>query len=193
MVAVELHGTQADMMDRTMFGYSPGGGTSVLMRHADWMFLDMVLATKPEWTNLVETGTYYGLTSLYLGVIAELRGGVLHTFDISDQRRPEVIATWPDNIHYCNADVLENTNSEVLRWAKKPYTFLFLDDGDKMAEAHTYCKHLSVGSGCIIHDCGLEWQEKDMDYLIKAYNLTPFLRDVALELGTSCRAFVRTQ
>ena len=96
MVAVELHGTQADMMDRTMFGYAPESGTSVLMRHADWMFLDMVLASKPEWTNLVETGSYYGLTSLYLGVIAKLRGGQLHTFDNIDQRKREVVEAWPD-------------------------------------------------------------------------------------------------
>jgi len=193
MAPVELHGAQADMMDRTMFGYSPSGGTSVLMRHADWLFLDMVLASHPEWTNLVETGSYYGLTSLYLGVIAKLRGGQLHTFDNIDQRKREVVEAWPDCVHFCHEDILESANGELMRWLKKPYTFAFFDNGHKVAEVVMYAKFLPVGGGFVVHDCGVEWQEKDIAYPIKAYNFEKHMEDVALELGTSCRAYVRIQ
>ena len=179
-------------MDRTMFGYSPASGTSVLMRHADWLFLDTVLASKPEWVNIVETGTFYGLTTLYLGVIAKVRGGQVHTFDNVDQRKREIVMAWPDCVHFDCESVLDDARREVVRWVSKPHTFAFFDDGNKMAEAYTYGKRLEIGSGFVVHDCGLEWQEGDMDYLIEAYSLVPHLRDEAIELGTSCRCYIRT-
>ena len=179
------------MMDRTMFGLSPDKGTSVLMRHADWMFLDRVLASKPEWTNLVETGTFYGLTSLYLGVIAKLRGGQLHTFDNIDQRKREIVEAWPDCVHFDHEDILEASKGEVMRWLHKPYTFAFFDNGHKAGEVCMYAKWLTVGSGFIVHDCGLEWEERDILYPLKAYHFEPFMQEEGLELGTSCRAFVR--
>ena len=179
------------MNRRTFLGISSDFGTSVLIRHADWLFLDMVLADHPEWTNLVETGTFYGLTSLYLGVIAKLRGGQLHTFDNIDQRRREIVETWPSVVHFCHEDILEASNGELMRWLKKPFTFAFFDNGNKAAEVCMYAKHLMVGSGFVVHDCGLEWQERDIAYPIKEYNFVPILVTEGTELGTSCRAFVR--
>ena len=174
-----------------MFGISPEKGTSVLVKHEDWLFLDALLASKPEWTNLIELGTYYGLTSLYLGIIAGLRGGQVHTFDNIDQRKREIVKMWPDNIHFCHEDILKQSNGELVRWLRKPYTFAFLDNGNKPAEVCIYAKHLYPNSGFVAHNFGTEWTEWDIAYVVKEYGLSHYLWDLAHEMGTSCRAYIR--
>lgn len=178
---------------RTMFGVSPDQGISVLIRYPDWLFLDAVLSSKPKWNNIVETGTYYGLTSLYLGVVAELRGGQVHTFDRIDQRLQNILNAWPDCVHFCHEDILGQFCSELSRWASRPNTFVFFDNGDKVKEVHIYAKRLDVGSGFVIHDCGLEWKEEDLMYPVTEWGCSEYMKDVALELGTSCRCYVRTK
>ena len=176
--------------NRTQFGIS-SEADHIFISHMDWIFLDLVLAAHPHWTNLVETGTSYGLTSLYLGTVAKLRGGELHTFDIRDQRRSRVLAAWPDCTYFHPGDILAETSDELVSQIGKPLTFVFFDNGEKLTELNMYAGHLTAGSGFIVHDCGYECRESDVIQVAEKYGCEPFMLDIALDLGTSCRAFVR--
>ena len=70
--------------------------------HGDRMMLDFVLAKHRDSAggsgDLVEMGTFGGVTALYLGMAARLRGGTLTTFGIEDDRSGPVKSAWLDNM-----------------------------------------------------------------------------------------------
>ena len=176
--------------ERSMFGIS-SRQTSILITHADWIFIDRVLAARQDWKNVVELGTWYGITTLYLGMCCLLRGGFCHTFDVRDARLEYVVSVWPDNIHFYRTGVLSETNREVVRLISRPNTLVFFDNGDKRAEVNIYSKHIPWGGGFIVHDFPGEWEYKHIAYAVESNGFTPFMELEAIALGTSCRCFVR--
>ena len=179
-----------DPANRTQFGES-GKVRRVFISHMDWIFLDLVLAAHPHWINLVETGTCYGLTSLYLGTIAKLRGGELHTFDLRDQCPQRILEAWPGCVHFHRADLLSKPSDELIEHIREPHTFVFFDNGDKEAEIRTYAPFLAPGSGFVAHDYGTEWRGPVVTQVLAELGFECVMLGVAVGLETLCRAFKR--
>lgn len=70
-----------------------GHGDTIMLT---WI-LDKYRSAPPDFT---EFGTFGGVTALYLGMAARLRGGSLYTFDISDDRSQEVKNAWLPNMKF---------------------------------------------------------------------------------------------
>jgi hypothetical protein len=170
---------------RSLFGL-PG-------RHAfgygDLILLEKFLSAHTQWTNFVELGTGSGLTTLYLGIAAQLRGGVVHTFD---QVAPpnEIRSCWPNNIYFEQADLFAGAGrpAEVL---SSPATFAFFDNGDKAREINLYAPMLAGGCGFVVHDWGIELAMSDIESTIVECGFVPVLHAEAAALESTCRAWIR--
>jgi len=135
---------------------------NILHTRGDYLFLDYVLAQHKAINQVVELGTFRGLTTLYLATCMGLRNGSVVTMDLPgvgqlDQR---VLAMWPNNIKRLELNVLE----EVDRIASyiTSQTLLICDDGHKFTEARLYAPYIRGAAIMLVHDCGKEWRVDEM-------------------------------
>ena len=77
------------------------------MGWADWMLLEMVLSAHPTYGNITEVGTKGGVLSLYLSMVAKMRGGSLITFDKDDWRLPSVKNAWNNEHQFIKEDIVQ--------------------------------------------------------------------------------------
>lgn len=66
----------------------------------DMFFFDYVVAKHNQFKEFVEFGTFGGVTSLYIGIMARLRGANFYTFDISDKRIECIRNNWLEHVFY---------------------------------------------------------------------------------------------
>ncbi len=107
--------------------------------------------------HVTELGTSVGITTLYLGLMARTRGGVLHTFDLQPRhhRVTEVRMAWLDNMIFAQEDVLV-LNSNVITSITRPNNFVWLDNGNKKLEFANYLQYVSPDSVVFTHD----WEDE---------------------------------
>jgi hypothetical protein len=160
---------------------------------ADRMFLDFVLTNHPEFRHLVELGTYRGETSLLLGTIARTRGGTLTTFDIGDMRRPEVLRAWLPEMTFKQEDVLSTFNPNVEAALNGDARFVLFDNGKKVEEVNVYAGSLAVGSAFLVHDWDQEVVYSAVEETIVAHSFQSRYNDLAEELNSHLRFFIRVQ
>lgn len=165
-----------------------GMGDRIGVGHGDLLMLELVLATNPAISNLVELGTWYGYTSLYLGMAARLRGGALSTFDIVDLRPDDVKAAWLPEMFFFGGDLFSETFKDASDLASLPNTFLFVDNGDKPHELALFHSCLKPGSIVAVHDWEDEIGPADVSCL-KTEAFEPILHDAARLLHSSVRAW----
>lgn len=137
-------------------------GDLIGIGRGDLAYLEIVLSSFPKLTNLVELGTWYGYTALWLGMIARLRGGLLATFDIVDLRTDDVKRAWLNNMSFRLGSVFDDKLNVVENLASAPNTFLFVDNGDKPREMHLFAHKLQSGSVVAVHDWPLECGPADI-------------------------------
>ena len=225
---VQMHPACYDMWERlpTLNVYSnkvhgTGGvfghvGKGALMSKSDYVMLDFVFAAHAEAANIVEFGTALGVTSLYLGMVARMRGGELVTYDYlnslagwaTDCRIPSVRKAWLDNMHFKQDDLLATRqacktrgpeelagtcvpcSADVARDVAGADVFL-VDNGDKIREASLYAKYLRRGAVIMVHDhCG-PWGEA-YEALLPPFGFKPMYGPFASHIGSCLRIWVRT-
>ena len=182
-----------------------------LMSEVDYVALNFILAANPETSgNIVEFGTASGLTTLYLGVAAKLRGIMLITYDYIDVdcRDERVKTVWLDNMHFKQADILSTRESCPQRGSLQreggctpcsasvaedvaSASMLFVDNGEKIHEASMYAKYLNLGSVIVVHDhCGSQFTEP-YEYTLKKFGFHAKYGDYFAAMGSCVRAWVR--
>lgn len=88
--------------------------------HGDRVFLDFILSRhRDDVRDIVEFGSGGGITSLYLGMAAAIRGGTLETFDVVDARSDGARRAWLPNMiqHVGDASVPTQTTRAAVRRA----------------------------------------------------------------------------
>lgn len=157
----------------------------------DYLFLDYLFYSFPQLRLAVELGTFRGLTTLWLGVAMQLRGGHVTTFDIADVRDADIVAAWPANITFRREDVLADNPNVVGQFGLvgPPGVLLFCDNGDKVREVALYARHLRSGSVLLVHD----WETEVPPAAVAPFltEFTPFQHDFAALLQSHLRAWVR--
>lgn len=161
---------------------------------ADFAFFDFVVSQHPELVNFTEFGTASGVTSLYIGMIAKIRGGNLITFDFRNTRCKESLRGWLDDVMtFQLADLLSSPNADAISALRRSPQIAFMDNGDKPKEINTYARYLDVGSIIITHDYPGEWKMPAIEKEIKARGYIPIYEDYAFKLGSVARAFARVE
>jgi hypothetical protein len=161
--------------------------------HGDKLFVEFVMQRHEYFKNLVEFGTWTGVTSLFFGMIAGLRGGTLTTIDIADQRSLPVLNIWLDNMYFHLAD-LENENN-VDKGTIKALTkadFLFNDGWNKHIEAKIYTDYLPLGAGYLEHDYSYDHTRSQKKYFLNKLGFEIMYEDVAIHFNSCARFWIRT-
>ena len=172
--------------DRTLYGL---GYLEISTGFADRNYIDYLiyLQKKEGISQIVELGTWKGVTSLHLGITSKVNGIKFHTFDIEDFRIDCIKKSWLDNMNFYQEDVLQ-LNERVVEIISKPNTLIFIDNGDKEKEFNMYVPYVGKNSTVIIHD----W-ETEVDYenikKVALEHLIPLEWDLAETLETHCRAW----
>jgi len=190
---------------RSVFGIGGEEDERILMGFADRLFLDFILV-RQRWQNIVEFGTWTGLTSLYLGISAALKGQTFITYDFKDYRLEEVKGLWHPVMEFELVNLLgvepQEDNRPVERvsgdWrpvqsvierVSRPDTLLLVDNGSKKDEARLYCPYLQPGSGFLIHDWDVEVTMEDIFEVVGQNNFQLAYNDMAEMFGSHLRFF----
>ncbi len=152
-----------------VIGFGGVFGSPSLMSKADYIMLDFLFAGNRYLKNIMEFGTAFGTTSLYLGMVSRMRGGQFITYDYlkTDCRGIEIKRGWLDNMEFKQADILATTQACPRRGALELVgdctpcaasvtvdvsntDLLFIDNGEKIREASLYAKYVRLGGFVIV-------------------------------------------
>ena len=181
-----------DTAHRTLYGVDY---TEIGTGFGDRIYMDILIQKKLEGgdiSQIVEFGTWTGITSLHLGMSAKVNGLEFHTYDISDMRSEQSLRGWLDNMFFHEDDILK-FNKGVKKLISKPNTFIFIDNGDKELEFNQYVPYIGKGSIIIIHDWNTEVNPNHISDIINKYSLESYHWEYAEALGSHCRAWIKTQ
>ena len=184
--------------------------------HGDRILLDAALGVAkqnfPErGLNIVEFGTFRGVTSLYLGMAAHLWNGRFDTFDIKDMRTQDVKRAWLSNTMHANYLNLEKLPAPqpdgIAARTVKSADFFFVDGGHKDLEVYMYNHYATVGTVMYVHDMDyvqyhsmfsfqtLHENNKGSLYIIydilKTFGWRPILTQTAVEVNSCGRVWIR--
>jgi len=158
----------------------------------DMLFLEHMIASMEQVSVIVELGTFGGVTSMFLGMAARLRGVPFCTFDIQDVRVPEVKSAWlNDMMYFYQTDILSKPSEYVTQLISNPYTFLFVDNGDKEKEANMYASYCGPNTVMVIHDWGDEVKQENVEPELLKCGFKMQHEDVAKELQSVCRCYIK--
>ena len=173
---------------RGIFGID---GNDVSWGHADRLLFELVMA-RHDFSSVVEFGTWKGVTSLYLGVTAAIRGILFWTFDIRDFRMDTVKKAWLNNMTFKETDLLTETpNQEVVNAISGDRTLLIVDNGNKELETEKYGSFLKSGSAMIIHDWRTEVRPEVISPLLSTRGYECCYESFASHFGSSCSFWIK--
>jgi len=160
----------------------------------DLMMLDFAFTGHQYLKNIVEFGSFTGITSTYLGMLAHLRQGSLTTFDIEDKRHSEVIKAWNSKyMKYILADLLKETpDPKVVKAVAQNDTLYFFDNGDKTGECNNFLKYFAKTDNIMCtHDWDIEVTLESLQDKLDQYGWIPWAFKHAEMLGSHVRCFKR--
>ena len=207
---------------RSLFGMPFG---LVGLGHGDRMLLDAALGVARTGTtvaatrNIVEFGTYRGVTTMYLGMAARLWGGKFDTFDIVDVRTEDVKRAWLTETMQAHLLDLEKMPAPSIDspavLAVQQADFFFVDGGHKDVEVWMYNHFARIGTIMYVHDMDYtRFARRDrrdrrdshgradttstkvkvvVHEFLKEFGWRPILVDAAVELVSCGRVWVREE
>ncbi len=174
-----------DSTNRNLYGC---GYYEISTGLADRAFIDDIIFHNHHISQIVELGTFKGVTSLHLGMSARVMEKDFYTFDIEDLRPLKIKKAWLDNMHFYQEDIL-SLNQNLVNIISKPNTLIFIDNGDKEKEFNMYVPFLGPNSIIIIHDWETEVFLKNIQETIDEFLLEPYNEKLGDMLGTHCKAW----
>jgi len=158
---------------------------------ADLMMLDFAFTGHPNLKNIVEFGTYFGVTSLYLGLMSRIRAGHFKTFDISEKRHHLVSGAWLSNMEYIEVNLLTMPIDErIITTVGQDNTLFFFDNGDKTTECNRFLQYVQKGKNVLCtHDWDIEVSLPVIQESLNAFGWEPWAHKHAEMLGAHVRCF----
>ena len=173
---------------RMIFG---AGAGYTAWGHADRLMFEFVLA-RHRFDQIIEFGTWTGMSSLYFGMAAAMRRIPFWTCDHKDLRPPEVKKVWLWNMTFAKLDLLKTVSEEVVSRVSQENVLLIVDNGKKEKEAMVYGKHMAKGSVMIVHDWVTEVDPSLADRLAED-GYDPLYFEFAEYLASHVRVFIRSR
>jgi len=179
---------------RHLFGQSYDN--SPQLGWGDLMHLDWAFSAHRHLRHIVELGTYKGLTSLHLAMMANLRNGSYVGFDVKDLRAKPIQDAWKRYpwMKLEVGDLISTTlplQTAVDNISRKK-TFVFYDNGNKVKEINDYAKHMHQDSAFCTHDWDIEISLPGIKKSLDDYQFEPFGFEHAEMLGSHVRCFTRS-
>jgi len=156
------------------------------------MMLDFAFSGHQELTDIVELGTYFGVTSLYLGLMSHIRKGQFTTFDISDKRHHMVTKAWLPNMEFVEVNLLTDPiNPLVIPFLSKEKTLFFFDNGDKTSECNRFLQYVSTHPKNVLctHDWDIEVTLPGIQEKLNTFGFEPWAHKHGEMLGSHVRCF----
>jgi len=157
------------------------------------MMLDFAFTANQGLKNIVELGTYLGITSLHLANMANLRGGQFKSFDIAEHRDGFTREAWDrmPNMEIFFTNLLDDPpHPKVLDAVKMDKTMFFFDNGDKTHECNYYMQYLAnTESMFCTHDWDLEVGLEGIQASLDKYGFELWADEQARMLGSHVRCF----
>lgn len=120
--------------------------------HGDRVFLDFILSRhRGDVRDIVEFGSGGGITSLYLGMAAAIRGGTFETFDVVDARSDGARRAWLPNMvqHVGDASVPTPATRAAVRRAD----LILVDHANRLNFTRdAVAPHLKQRGIILVHD-----------------------------------------
>lgn len=144
-------------------------GIGMAQRWVDLVVWEHILNSYGELRTLIELGTGRGGFSIYLLLQALQRGMEFWTFDYKprvDLEAP-VARVLRLSVHFRQADIFDKGQqrvTELLSTKSLHPLLLFCDDGHKPREFRIFAPLLLEGDLVGVHDWGIEFGERDLEY-----------------------------
>jgi len=135
------------------------------------------LLNEYTFSNIVELGTGFGSTTIFLGVQGHLKGIKVYGFDNKPlapnvQKLLDAIGT----VFEC-VDIFTKVD-EIANLIKRPgRTLLYCDNGDKAKELEIWGAYLKPGDVVLVHDYTEEIKDADLDKACQKYNMERFEKE----------------
>lgn len=158
----------------------------------DLMMLDFAYTGHPELVDIVEFGTYSGVTSLYLGLMSHIRKGHFTTFDISEKRHHFIQGAWLSNMEYVELNLLTvPIDPRIIPYVSKEKTLYFFDNGDKTSECNRFLEFVAKGNKNVLctHDWDVEITLNSIQDTLTIHGFEPWAHKHAEMLGSHVRCF----
>lgn len=159
--------------------------------HADLLLFELIVS-KNKVNHIIEFGTYQGITSLYLGTMAKLKGASFISFDYKDFRSARAKELWNKDMEFeCVNLLAKQESSLVLERVKRKRSFTFIDNGNKELEVKKYVPLMKRGSIVQIHDWKTEVAPDFVLPILESNGFKPLYLDFCESIESSSRAFKR--
>jgi hypothetical protein len=161
------------------------------INQGDILYLDYVLGRYKKWRTCTELGTGEGLLTLWLGIVFDLRGGDVYSFDNRAPRQFFVTQSWPKSVHFHQANLLGRRANKHAVQAVSTSDFVVFDNGDKASEARIYAPSMKVGAGFAIHDWGSEVNMTSIRKTVEKCSFEAVGHEAARMFKSRFRLFIR--
>eukprot|EP01101_Sappina_pedata_P006598 TRINITY_DN331_c0_g1_i1.p1 TRINITY_DN331_c0_g1~~TRINITY_DN331_c0_g1_i1.p1 ORF type:complete len:241 (-),score=85.63 TRINITY_DN331_c0_g1_i1:100-822(-) len=160
----------------------------------DFMMLDFMFTAHKSLKNIIELGSYKGISGLYLGAMANVRGGLFVSFDHIDRRSEAIKLAWARQpyMQQVMANLLAPApyDQNLLPYLGWRDTLYFFDNGKKIYEINSYLPFISKNnSPFCTHDWEDEIRLSDIQAQLTAYDYIQFAFSHAEMLGSHVRCF----
>jgi len=156
------------------------------------MMIDFAFTAHQDLQNIVEFGTFVGVTSLYLGLLSHIRQGNFSTFDISEHRHGEVQKAWMPNMKHTVLNLLtQPSDQRAIDAASQDKTLYFFDNGDKTYEVNHFIEYVAKGDNNVFctHDWDIEVTLVGIQAKLDEFGYQPWAFEHAEMLGSHVRCF----
>jgi len=144
-------------------------------------------------STIIELGTGFGSTTIFLGAHSFMKGAKVFSYDDKPTVTEPVQKIFDAlDVTFEVIDIFENEKKIIDLINRPGRTLLYCDNGDKSKELSIWGYHLKKGDIALVHDYPEEIPQYILDEAIDLYGLEPFEEEWFSEQCASHRALIKS-